>query len=271
MKAQNENSTVIASPCHGRRVRVPTDRGALDVHCPSCDRPWRWSPPGAVVEAPEPRHAPPWRRHRDAVVPVPCHEHHDDHHEHQPRHSLVDTIKEKFALALPEWFAAPHGFGQMIPRVDTTPEVAELHVLDMVCSHTRRPFRQTFARTRLGEPFRLVDNGDAKSYLRLARAHGSRITKGVPGIGLIGDFDWSNWQCQHCGHGRIAGDVDDFFLCGTCNTLNCASSTYYPRNAQATSLCGSCGTTGVRAGTLDTLASKKRMAYNDKDRNRDKD
>lgn len=256
MKAQNESSTVIASPCHGRRVRVPTDRGPLDVHCPACSRPWRWSP-GTDVTPPRPRRE--VTRVSDSQ-PEPRQEHHD----HQPRQSLVDTIKEKFGLALPEWFAAPHGFGQMIPRVDTTPEVAELHVLDMVCSHTRRPFRQTFARTRLGEPFRLVDNGDAKSYLRLARAHGSRITKGVASSGLISDFDWSNWQCQHCGHGRIAGDVDDFFRCGTCNTLNCASSTYYPRNAQATSLCGSCGATGVRAGTFDTLASKKRMAYNDK-------
>lgn len=262
MKAHHENSTVIASPCHGRRVRVPTDRGALDVRCPACSRPWRWSP-GTDVTPPRPRRE--VTRVSDSQ-PEPR----QDHREPQPRHSLVATFKEKFALVLPEWFAAPHGFGQMIPRVDTTPEVAELHVLDMVCSHTRRRFRQTFAKTRLGEPFRLVDNGDAKSYRRLARANGSRITKGIAGSAALSDFDWSNWQCQHCGHGVIAGDAHNFFFCGACDTLNCASSMQYPRNAQATALCASCGNSNVVMETLDKFPSTRRMAYNDKDKNRDK-
>ena len=77
----------------------------------------------------------------------------------------VTRVQEKRDLAMPEWFAAPHGFGQMTPRLDTTPATTELHLLDFRCSHTGRAFRQTYAKTRLGHPFRLVDNGDAGCFL----------------------------------------------------------------------------------------------------------
>ena len=260
-------TTIIPCPACGQNLRVPAVNAGstLRVRCPGCAHRFAWTPPSGD-------NLPAVRRNREPVRPadewlptvarMPSGGELTESPQY-PDKIQVTRVQEQRDLAMPEWFAAPHGFGQMAPRLDTAPATTELHLLDFRCSHTGRAFRQTYAKTRLGHPFRLVDNGDAESFLRLARDHGCRIGSGLNGVVAMSDFDWSNWQCQDCGHGVIAGSRHNFFRCGQCGTLNCARSIHYPRGAAASCVCGNpaCGYASVLQETLEAIAGTRHVSH----------
>lgn len=237
---------IIACPACRQKLRIADPRPgySLQVRCTKCAAEFEWPE--------KTENFPVVRRNGESLPSAPW---------KATKTALTSLEKKVASLTLPDWFKAPHGFGKMVPRMDTTPKVAELYLLDMVCSHTCRKYTQTFVRTRLGEPFRLVDNGDAGTYLQLARQNGCHISEGIPGTASWDEFDWSNWQCAECGHGVIAGDRNDFFYCEGCNSLNCASSVVYPRGAQMTAICGGCHRSILLMLEMENLPATKHVSH----------
>jgi hypothetical protein len=255
-------SEIIACPRCAKKLRVAEPRPGytLQVRCPSCDQ--EFERPDQTENLPavrsgressrETENVPAVRRSEESA-PAP----------REGARSALNTIGEKLgALTRPGWFKTPHNMGEVVPRMDTTPRVAEIFLLGMVCSHTKRHFTQTFAKMNLGEPFRLVDNEESGSYLRLARESGCRISESTPKVSSLDDFDWSNWQCQQCRCGRIVGDPTDYFQCGypDCLALNCSRSIIYPRSAAATALCGACGRSSILVDGLQTVSGKRHLS-----------
>ncbi len=156
-----------------------------------------------------------------------------------------------------DFFGKPRGTGQPIPRVNTASPVVELLALPFMCSALRRPFVQVYAKHQLGQKFRLVDNVDPKGYLEDAERNGVKISDGRKYVVDPGDIDFSNWQCQHCGHGEVNGDRMSFFRCH-CQKLNCARTVIFPQGAVATGVCA-CGCSAVLNGQIESYVGGSRM------------
>jgi hypothetical protein len=170
---------------------------------------------------------------------------------------IVVAQKKDSAIALPDSFKDGHRFGEVMPMVNTTPDVAEIQVLTMHCSHVRRAATQTFARNRLGDQLRLVDNYDSKSFLRLAGQNGVRISEGKKAMRSLDEFFWGGWQCPLCHHGKIAGaQTIDWFQC-FCGELSCGSSVVLTRNGVSTCICGACNHAGVLNGSVDFISGTR--------------
>lgn len=180
----------------------------------------------------------------------------------QPKQDIVTAQKKDSAIAVPSWY---EDRGKVMPMVDTTPDVAEIQVLTVHCTHTRfrgRSASQTFARGRLDEKLRLIDNVDSDSFFRLARQNNVRISEGETTKRSFNDFFWGNWACPICHQGAIVGaQTMNWFLC-FCGEINCGSSVVLTRHAASTCICGACGETGVfNGGTTDSIPGTRHTSH----------
>lgn len=134
-----------------------------------------------------------------------------------------------------------------IPRHDTTPKIIDMVRLDFICSHYREWFSHIYAQTVIGQPYQLIWNGwpeETTEQFNLAAREGIRVSAQTIKTINSENFDWSNFQCFHCGAGPIAGDPDCWMDCFNCPYLSCTASVVIPRRGQATAVCGYCGKWG---------------------------
>lgn len=111
-------------------------------------------------------------------------------------------------------------FGRQRPVMEQ-PRAAELIHVPMLCANTSRPFTVTLGKDRLGEPYHILSLEPAEDYLKLLRADGFRVSALGKGKVLVPHTDWTGFQCYHCGAGRCAGHMHDWFWHESCKTIFC--------------------------------------------------
>ncbi|MFL9935421.1 hypothetical protein P0D88_41490 [Paraburkholderia sp. RL18-103-BIB-C] len=262
--------------CPKQIVLQTTPLEGQKLKCPVCHFEFKWSRARQLLAAYVPtvrRDSEPARRED---VPAVRRDNAPARHDSLPARRpfvglrrVVTAVKQDLAIprskdaaiTLPGWFKQEHQFGEVVPMIDTTPDVAEIQVLTVHCSHFRRAATQTFARTRLGDPYRLVDNVDSQSFLHLASQNGVRISEGRKALRSLDEFFWGGWQCPLCHHGSIAGAAMDWFQC-FCGEMSCGSSVVLTRGAAATCICGACGKPGVfNGGSVGSISGTKHISH----------
>ena len=159
-------------------------------------------------------------------------------------------------------FGGGEGYGSVLPRIDTTPDVVEMFALPFLCSHTRQPFVNLFGRWQLGQPYQVMYNvspQEANALARTMRQRGVHITQGKPGYVPVEDILRVNWQCLYCGHGTISGAQWNFVYCPGCDHFLCGAASFTPRNAAETFYCFVCNKTAVIGEKLQGVSVTPRL------------
>ena len=132
--------------------------------------------------------------------------------------------------------------GKIRPR-HVPDKVAELAHIDFVCAVYNRPFTATFAKERLGEKFH-VKSLRGRDYRALLVNNGYQIKEINQGSFDINAADWTGFQCEHCGAGRLHGDYYDFLGC-PCNNYFCGGRVEPIHEGGLKAFCPKCQTWGM--------------------------
>jgi hypothetical protein len=202
---KRQDCTIITSPCHKRRARVPRTHGTVSVKCPEpgCGRWWTWTLSSGAVAAPSPVVA----REGDVIVPA------------SGNRDVVPP--DRSGVAVPEPPRPPGKTGGIVQVFDT-------RELRFVCAKTGARWSAVFNRALGMEKFVLVGTRAGETRLideLFARANANphmHAEKPRDGAFDHRQFAFGNLTCPCCGY--VGRPGRNMVVCCYCDELVCGGN-----------------------------------------------